>query len=280
MEQWVYLRLGARPIRAIKAKEILDLVLRRVEAANRHETAHRVLADLSRIFRHAVATGRAERDVTTDLRGALVPVEATAFAAITVPAKVGELLRAMHCYSGQPVTEIALRLLPLVFVRPGELRTAEWAEIHDLDGNAPQWRIPATKMKMRREHVVPLARQAVELLKELRTHTGEGRLLFPTLMDPERPMSNNTLNSALHRLGYSSSQQTPHGFRSIASTLLNELGVAPDLIEKQLAHKDSSVRAIYNRSERIEERTRMMQQWADYLDELRTGKVNGKARAA
>lgn len=268
LEAWVFGGIGRMPVDQIKAVDVLKL-LRRIEARGRHETAHRARADCSRVFRHAVATGRAERDPTVDLKGALAPVKTTHFAAITEPGQVGALLRAIDGYRGQPSTEIALKLAPLVFVRPGELRAGEWSEI-SLEGKFPEWRIPAARMKMREPHLVPLSRQAVALLRELEPLTGGGRFLFPTLQDPGRPMSNNTLNTALRRLGYTAEQMTSHGFRSMASTLLNEQGWHPDLIELQLAHKDcNELRAIYNRATRLPERRKVMQVWADYLDGLR-----------
>ncbi len=214
-------------------------------------------------------TGRAERDITLDLRGALAPVKKQNFAALTTPAAVGALLRAIDGYRGQPATEIALKLAPYLFVRPGELRGAEWAEF---DLEAAEWRIPAARTKMRRAHIVPLARQVLALLAQLDTFTGGGRLLFPTLQDPNRAMSDNTLNAVLRRLGYTSEQHTAHGFRTTASTLLNEQGFHPDLIELQLAHKErNETRATYNKSERLPERRTMMQLWATYLDALKEG---------
>lgn len=273
LERWVFPKIGSRPIASLEPADLLP-VLRAIEAKGRLETAHRARSDVSRVMRYAVAHGLASRDITQDLRGALPPAKVESFAAITDPVKVGELLRAIDAYDGQPATEIALKLAPLVFVRPGELRTAEWREL-DLEGAV--WRIPAEKTKLRRLHLVPLSRQALALFEELQTHTGEGRLCFPTLRDPERPLSENTINAALRRMGYASDEMTAHGFRSLASTLLNEMGVAPDLIELQLAHQDSSVRAIYNRSTRLPERVKMMQKWADYLDRLR---ANGKKKAA
>lgn len=260
--------IGHRPIGEITAPELLG-VLRRLEARGKHETAHRTRQRAGQVFRYAIATGRAERDPTADLRGALAPVVTTNRAAIVEPAKVGELLRAIDGYSGQPATEIALRLAPLVFVRPGELRAAEWAEIN-LDG--AEWRIPAARMKMRETHIVPLARQAVALLREIEPLTGDGRYVFPSGRTTLRPMSENALTAALRRMGYHGTEQTWHGFRSIASTLLNEQGWHPDLIELQLAHKErNQVRAAYNKAQRLEERRRMMQAWADYLDGLKAG---------
>jgi integrase len=223
------------------------------------------------VFRYAVQTGRAERDVTADLRGALAPVVSVHHATITEPARIGALLRAIDGYNGQAVTAYALKLSPLVFVRPGELRHAEWTEF-DLDGHEPLWRIPGEKMKMGEQHIVPLAKQAVVLLRELKGLTGRGRYVFPSLRSGSRPMSDNTVNAALRRLGYTSDEMTGHGFRSLASTCLNEQGYHPDLIELQLAHAErNQVRAAYNKAQRLPERRRMMEAWADYLDGLRAG---------
>jgi integrase len=259
--------LGGRAISAITVQELLG-VLRRIEARGKNETAHRVRSLASRVWRYAVATGRAERDITTDLRGALAPVKARNFAAIVEPARVGELLRAIHGYQGHgAVTGFALKLAPLVFVRPGELRAAEWSEF-DLDGG--EWRIPAARMKMGVQHVVPLSRQAVEILREIHPLTSRGRYVFPSLLTRDRPMSENTINAALRRLGYGGDEQTGHGFRSMASTLLNEQGFPPDVIELQLAHAErNKVRAAYNKAQRLGERKKMMQWWADHLDALR-----------
>src|SRR6185503_6114852 len=232
LRSYLYPYLGSRPISAVTAQELLG-ALRRVEARGKHETAHRVRSLAARIFRYAVATGRAERDVATDLRDALAPVKARNFAAILEPARVGELLRAIHAYQGHIVTGLALKLAPLVFVRPGELRAAEWSEF-DLDG--AEWRIPAAKMKMGEQHIVPLSRQAVAILREVHPLTSRGRYVFPSLLTRDRPMSENTINAALRRLGYAGDEQTGHGFRSMASTLLNEQGFPPDVIELQLAH--------------------------------------------
>jgi integrase len=258
--------LGTRPAAAITAQELLG-VLRRVEARGRNETAHRVRSLAGRILRFAVATGRASHDVAADLKDALAPVASRNFASVTDPAKVGELLRAIDGYSGQPITALALKLAPLVFVRPGELRGAEWSEF-DFDNS--QWRIPGPRMKMGGPHIVPLSRQAVEILRELDRFTGTGKYVFPSLLSLDRPMSENTINAALRRLGYSGDDQTGHGFRSMASTLLNEQGFPPDVIELQLAHAErNKVRAAYNKAQRLAERRVMMQAWADFLDELR-----------
>jgi len=258
--------LGRRPVAAVTAQELLG-VLRRVEARGRNETAHRVRSLAGRILRFAVATGRATHDVAADLKDALAPVASRNFASVTDPVKVGELLRAIDGYSGQPITALALKLAPLVFVRPGELRGAEWSEF-DFDNS--QWRIPASRMKMGDSHIVPLSSQAVEILKELERFTGTGKYVFPSLLSRDRPMSENTINAALRRMGYSGDDQTGHGFRSMASTLLNEQGFPPDVIELQLAHVErNKVRAAYNKAQRLAERRVMMQAWADLLDQLR-----------
>ncbi len=268
LNTYVMPHLGNQSVGEIGAPELLR-VLRKIETKGNHETAHRVRALCGRIFRYAIATGRAERDVAADLQGALISVRSTNFAAITDPRRIGELLRAIDGYQGQPSVMFALRLAPLVFVRPGELRGAEWAEF-DLAG--AEWRIPAGRMKMGAEHVVPLSIQSLSIIEELRIYTGTGRLLFPSLRSSTRSISDNTLNAALRRLGYAGDEQTAHGFRSTASTRLNELGFPPDVIELQLAHAErNKVRAAYNRAERMAERRHMMQAWADYLDGLKAG---------
>jgi integrase len=260
--------IGQRPIKEITAPEILTL-LRSIEARGTIEAAHRVHQIISQVFRYAVATGNAERDPAADLKGALQPVKSVSRAAITEPKAVGELLRAIDGYQGAMAVQCALRLAPLVFVRPGELRRAEWSEF-DLDEGT--WRIPAAKMKMRADHVVPLSRQAIAILRELQPLTGSGRYLFPSERTRDRPMSENTLNAALRRLGYRRDEMTAHGFRAMASTLLNEQGWPVDVIERQLAHAErNKVRAAYNRAEYLPERRKMMQAWADYLDALRSG---------
>ncbi len=266
LEMFVFPYLGKMPIAEITAQDLLQR-LRRIESQGKHETAHRVRSLCSRIFRYAIVEGRAERDVSTDLRGALTSVKVKHLPAITEPKRVGELLRAIDGYEGQPAVMQALRLAPLVFVRPGELRAAEWTEV-DLDG--AEWRIPAERMKMNETHIVPLSMQAIAIIEELHLVTGYGRFLFPSIRTNERPISENTLNAALRRLGYSKEEMTAHGFRTIASTQLNELGWSPDVIELQLAHTErNKVRAAYNRAERLAERREMMQAWADYLDRLR-----------
>lgn len=260
--------LGSIPVRELTAPRILE-VLRKLEARGKHETAHRTKQRISQVIRYAIATGRAESDPTRDLRGALAPIEVKSRAAIIQPGKVGELLRAIDGYLGDPATCAALKLAPLTFVRPGELRAAEWAEF-DLD--AAEWRIPGERMKMGEQHIIPLSRQAVDVLRGLEPLTGRCKYLFPSLRTRERPISENTLNAALRRMGFAQDEMTTHGFRAMASTLLNEQGFPPDVIELQLAHQErNKVRAAYNRAQRLEERRRMMQAWADYLDALKAG---------
>lgn len=256
--------LHALPIARVGPPEVL-MALRPLEAAGTLETAHRVKQRIGQVFRYAVATGRAQIDPTASLRGALAPIVSRSHAAVTEPAAVADLLRALHAYQGQPTTAAALKLAPMLFVRPGNLRAMEWAEL-DLD--AAEWRIPAGKMKMREAHVVPLPEQAVAILRELRALTGRGRYCFPSLRTPDRPMSENTINAALRRLGFDGETMTGHGFRAMASTRLNEMGWHPDIIERQLAHAErNKVRAAYNRASYMNERRKMMQRWADYLDD-------------
>ena len=267
-------KLGDIPARALTPADIRPVVLA-IERDGYPENARRVLAQIGRVLRHAVALGHAERDVAADLGDVLALVQSEKYATLTKPAEIAELMLAIYTYNGDPSTCYCLRILPLVFTRPGELRNARWPEF-DLDGRDPLWRIPGERMKMRRknpgEHLVPLSTQAAALLKELRTITGHDPhgLVFPGLV-PGKPISENTLNQAVRRMGYGPDKIVSHGFRAMASTALNEQGHAPDLIELQLAHHDSSVRAIYNRSTRLPERRAMMQSWADYLDALRTG---------
>lgn len=260
--------IGARAIAELTAPDILNC-LRRVEARGAVESAHRILQNCSQIFRYAIATGRTARDPAADLRGALTPVKPTHHSAITDPSAVGGLLRSIDAYHGSLVTRCALQLAPLLFVRPGELRQAEWAEF-DLD--AGQWNIPAERMKMREPHLVPLASQAVAILRELHAFTSQSRYVFPSARTRQRPMSNNAVLSALRRMGYAKDEMSGHGFRAMARTILDEvLHVRPDYIEHQLAHavRDPNGRA-YNRTAHLRDRKAMMQQWADYLDSLRT----------
>jgi len=267
-EVLVFPWLGKLPIAAIEPPDVLAC-LRRIEAGGHHETAHRQKQRISQVYRYAIAHGLAKTNPAADLSDALQPIVSKSRSAITDPGEVGELLRSIDTFHGQLATACALKLSPLVFVRPGELRKAEWSEF-DLD--AAEWRIPAEKMKMREEHVVPLSTQAVAILRELYPLTGSHRYLFPGARSPSRPMSENTINAALRRLGYDSDTMTGHGFRALASTRLNEMGWAPDIIERQLAHAErNKVRAAYNRASYMAERRKMMQAWADYLDGLRAG---------
>ena len=269
LESNVFPVIGKQAISTIGPRDVLAAV-RRMEARGAIDSAHRVKQICGQVFRFAVAEGAAERDVTTDLRGALAAVPKGHFAAITEPKQVAELLRAISGYTGHPYTVAALKLSPMVFVRPGELRAAEWSEF-DLD--AAEWRIPAAKMKMGVEHLVPLPTQAVEVLRGLHALSGHGRYVFPSIRTGERCMSENTVNAALRGMGYSKEVMTAHGFRAMARTILDEvLGERPDLIEHQLAHavRDPNGRA-YNRTSHLPERKRMMQRWADYLDTLRRG---------
>lgn len=268
LELDVFPAIGERPIAEIKAPEMLA-VLRKVELRTL-ETAHRLRIACSQVFRYAVATGRAERDPVADLRGALPPVKNKHFAAPTDPKDVAPLLRAIDDYEGSFVVKCAMRLAPLVFVRPGELRQAEWSEIN-LD--MAEWNIPGHRMKMKEAHLVPLARQAVEILQELQLLTGHSKYLFPCHRSPLRCMSDNAVNAALRRMGFEKTEIVGHGFRAMARTLLDEvLQVRPDFIEHQLAHavRDPLGRA-YNRTSHLAERKKMMQQWADYLDKLKSG---------
>jgi integrase len=279
LERDVFPWLGTRPISAITAPEVLT-VLRRIEDRGALDTAHRAKQDCGAVFRFAIHDGRAERDPTADLRGALPPAKGGHFATITEPKAIGELLRAIDGYSGTYTTRCALKLAPLVFVRPGELRHAEWSEI---DLERAEWRIPGEKMKAGDPHIVPLSQQALAVLAELKPLTGDGRYLFPSERTGARPMSENTVLAALRRMGYATDQMSGHGFRAMASALLNEQGWNRDAIERQLAHAERNrVRASYNFAEHLPERRKMMQAWADYLDRLRenTGKVVAIGRAA
>jgi len=263
--------IGGRPIKELKAPELLS-VLRRIESRGTLETAHRVRGLFGQILRYAVATGRAERDAAADLRGALPQPNEKHHAAIIEPKEIGPLLRAIEGYQGHFVVKCALRLAPMLFVRPGELRQAEWAEI-DLDEAV--WNIPAIKMKMKEPHLVPLSSQAAEILRELQPLTGAGRYVFPSARSFTRPMSNNAVLAALRRMNYDKDTMSGHGFRAMARTILDEvLQVRPDFIEHQLAHavRDPNGRA-YNRTAHLVERRKMMQLWADYLDGVKAGAV-------
>lgn len=257
--------IGDRDIGTLEPRELLD-VLRTVESAGRYESANRLRSVMSRVFRYAIATGSAPRDPCADLRGALIAPTVTHRAAIFDPKEIGGLLRAIRGYSGQPATRAALLLAAYTFMRPGEVRFARWSEF-DLPGAV--WRVPAERMKLRRPHIVPLARQVVETLEWLKPITGRCDYVFPALRSTTRPISENTTNAALRRMGYTVDEMTTHGFRRVASTMLNEMGWNRDWIERQLAHVEgNAVRGAYNAAEYLAGRTEMMQAWADHLDKL------------
>ncbi len=267
LERDIFPCIGSRPISEIKAPELLAAV-RRAENRGVLETAHRALATCGQVFRYAIATGRAERDIARDLRGALPPAKGEHFAAVTDPKKVGELLRAFNAYHGSLIVSCALRLAPLVFVRPGELRSAEWAHI---DFDAAEWRYTVNKTGT--QHIVPLSTQAIAILKEIQSLTGSGQYVFPSGRSRRRPMSDNAILAAMRRMGIAKEEMSGHGFRAMARTILDEvLGFRPDFIEHQLAHavRDPNGRA-YNRTAHLPERHKMMQAWADYLDGLAAG---------
>ncbi|WDF72257.1 tyrosine-type recombinase/integrase [Novosphingobium sp. KACC 22771] len=262
-------QIARMPVSEITAPDLLA-VLRRIETKGNYETSRRVLQLAGRVFRYAIATARLVSDPSRDLRGALTAPRSKHYGAITDPKAAGELLRAIETYEGMGITKIAMRLSAYVFVRPGELRHAEWADI-DLD--AGLWTIPAEKMKMRKAHHIPLSRQSVEVFQELMPLTGPTGYVFPSIRTRKRPMSENTVNAGLRRLGYTGDEMTAHGFRAMASTLLNESGKwSADAIERALAHGDSDkVRAAYHRGTHWKERVEMAQWWSDYLDALRDG---------
>ncbi len=263
---YLYPKIGNHRVATLESTDLLG-ALRAVEAKGRHDTAHRCKSLAGRIMRYAIATGRAKRDPSADLRDALASVRATHHAALTAPTDVGRLLVSIDGYAGFPSVMNALRIAPLVFVRPGELRGAEWSEI-DLSG--AKWRIPAARMKMGHDHIVPLSKQAVTVLREQQAISGRGRYVFPSVRGDSRPISNNSMNAALRALGYKKGEMTGHGFRTTASTLLHEQGFESDVIERQLAHTEGNkTKAAYNRAAHLPERRKMMQVWADYLDKLR-----------
>jgi integrase len=267
LEKDVFPWLGRKPIDGITAPQVLE-VIRRIEGRGVIETAHRALATCGQVFRYAVATGRAERDVTADLRGALKPIQRNHFAAVTEPDEVAALLRQIHGYAGSFIVRCAMQLAPLVFVRPGELRQAKW---EDIDLDKAEWRFVVSKT--RTQHIVPLSRQALEILREIQPLTGEGTFVFPSARSAkgDRPMSDNAVLAAMRGMGIGKDEMSGHGFRAMARTMLDEvLGYRPDLIEHQLAHqvRDPNGRA-YNRTKHLAERKKMMQDWADYLDRLR-----------
>ena len=268
LEVDVFPHIGSRPIAEIDAPELLD-VLRRVEKRGVIETARRLRQICGQVFRYAIASSRAKHDPSADLRGALKsPGRPRGHKAMPLD-EVPTFLKALETYDGDQRTRLALRLMVLTFARTTELRAARWSEIENIGGNGPLWRIPAERMKMKREHIVPLAPQAVAVLRELRELPGSGAspFLFPS-PSRDRHMSNNTMLYALYRMGYHS-RATVHGFRSMASTALNEMGFRPDVIERQLAHQEqNAVRAAYNRAEYLNERRAMMKRWADHLDTI------------
>ncbi len=258
--------LGSRPVEEIKTPEIFA-ICKQIENKGTIETAHRVKTICSQVFSHCIASGLIDINPCRDLSKALKTPKAKHMATITDPKEIGALLRAIDCYKGQESTKAALLLAPLVFVRPGELRHAEWSEV---DFNNTIWEIPAEKMKGRNSHIIPLSKQSIRILNNVQLFTGKGRYIFPALTNPNRPMSDNTVNAALRRLGYAREVIVGHGFRSMASTRLHELKQPSYLIEKQLAHIErNSVKDAYNHAEYLEERREMMQFWADYLDQLK-----------
>lgn len=286
MEKDLFPHVGRLPLPDISAPMLLD-VLRKVERRGANETAHTLRQTAGQVFRYGIQTGRCERNPVADLHGALKPLVVKHMAAVLEPTKAGELLRAIHGYGGQPMTRAALQLSALLFQRPGNIRQMEWAWI-DVEGG--MLTIPAQAMKRRlhqklngRPHLVPLASQAVLILRELHPLTGHGRYVFPSLRTGERPMSDNTVNAALRRMGFTSEEMTAHGFRAMARTLMVERlpGIDPEVIEAQLAHgKSGPLGGAYDRADYLEQRRKMMREWADYLDKLRRGADVVKLRAA
>lgn len=269
LEKYIFPVIGKEHIARMEPQDVLKVVLP-IEKKGQNETARRLLQIIGQIYRYAVITGRAKRNPVTDLHGAIRPRNVTHRAAITEPKKVAQLLRNIDGYEGHLPIVCALKLGPLVFVRPTELRAAEWSEF---DFETSEWRIPATRMKMKQMHIVPLSRQAVTILKELQELSGNGKLLFPSIRTATRPLSDATVLNAIRRMGYDKDEMCTHGFRSLASTLLNELGYNRDWIERQLAHGErNDVRAAYNYAEYLPQRTKMMQEWADYPDKLKAKK--------
>jgi integrase len=268
-ETFLFPEIGHLPLTAVTSRVLLD-ALRKIEAAGKQETARRAKIKAGQVFRWSILEGKAEVDPTAALRGAIRRVKHKHHSAITDPTRIGQLLRDIDGFTGQPVTHAALKLAPLVFVRPGELRGAEWSEI-DLD--EAMWRIPAARMKMKADHLVPLSAQAVAVLGELQSLTGHGRYVFPSLRGASRQMSENTVNIALRSLGYDGDTMTGHGFRAMASSRLNEMGWDERAIERQLAHAEpNEVKGAYNYAAKyLDIRKSMMQAWADYLDGLRAG---------
>jgi integrase len=276
-EKDLFPRIGSMPLADVTAPVLLD-VLRKVQARGAIRMAHDLREFAGAVFRYGIATGRCDRNPALDLRGALIPFVEKNLAAVLEPTKAGELLRAIDAYAGQETTRAALRLSALLFQRPGNIRQMEWAHV-DLDGAL--WTIPAASMKRTvqgkvngRPHFVPLAPQAVAVLRDLQPLTGKGRYVFPSLLDDKRPMSDNTVRTALRRMGYENDEMTAHGFRAMARTLIVERlpGIAPDVIEAQLAHgKSGPLGTAYDRAEYMDQRRAMMTAWAGYLDQVRSG---------
>lgn len=268
LENHVFPWIGVLLVNEITVPELL-VVLQRVKKRGTLETAHRIRIIFGQIFRYAISTGRAEYDLSVNLKDALPPTKPKHHASIVEPQKIASLLRVIDVYKGNFATICALKLAPHLFVRPGELRQAEWSEF---DMDAKEWRIPADRMKKETMHIVPLSKQVISILEEQLLLTGRGRFVFPGVRSVARPMSENTVNGALRRLGYTSDEMTGHGFRSMASTRLNEMGWDHDAVERQLAHLEKNkVKAAYNYAEYLDERRKMMQVWSDYLDQLKTG---------
>jgi integrase len=259
--------LRKRQIAEITAPDLLE-VIRKIESRGAIDTAHRTLQVCGQILRYAIATSRVTYNISADLYRALTPAVRSNFPSLQDPKRIGELLRAIDSYEGNPLYRLALKMQSCVFVRPGELRNAEWSEI---DFETATWKIPGPKMKMSKAHIVPLATQVIEILKELQKYTGSGQYLFSNMLQSTNPISDVSLLKALRKMGFSENEMTVHGFRSMASTLLNEQGYNRDWIERQLAHGESNkVRAAYNYADYLPERRKMMQEWADYLDTLRS----------
>lgn len=269
LEMDIFPWIGDRPIKEITTPELLS-VLQRVEDRGAVETARRDMQKCSAIFRHAVITGHTENNVAEALRGVIPPLPKRHHASITDPRQLGQLLRDIEGYQGTHVVRCAFKLSPLVFLRPGELRKGEWAEI---DFDRAMWRIPAKRMKMKKDHLIPLSHQAIGVLREIWPLTNDGVYIFPGAVSRTRPMSENALRAALRRMGYTNDDMTPHGFRSSASTMLNEHGWDKDSIELQLSHTEQDeIRGAYNFATKLVDRRSMMQTWADYLDALKEGK--------
>lgn len=265
-ERQIFPVLGAKPIAEVEPTDVLNAA-RHVEQTGAIETAHRLIQICGQVFRYAIATGRTKYDVSTGLHAALPKVNVKHMATLTDKKRIGQLLRAIDAYGGFFPVRCALKLAPLLFVRPGELQKAEWAEF---DLPAAEWRLPASKMKMRQRHIVPLPRQALSVLAELQAYTGNGQFLFPSIRTTTKPIALESMLVAIRSMGFTQDEMTMHGFRGMASTLLNEMGYNRDWIERQLAHGERDhVRAAYNYAEHLPERRRMMQEWADYLEGLK-----------